>query len=87
MSGLNQNTLLRVRLRAPLASDFYEHFLRQQALIGLFAQGSRGVGIHHLGAKALSNWIVPVPPPKEQLRVVAEVERQMSFIDGMRASR
>jgi len=36
------------------------------------------VGIHHLGQKALNEWLVPVPPPEEQARIVAEVERQLS---------
>jgi type I restriction enzyme S subunit len=47
-----QNTLLRVRVPDGLRPDFYEHFFREQALNGRFAAGSRGVGIHHLGATA-----------------------------------
>jgi type I restriction enzyme S subunit len=77
-----QNTLIRVRLGPRLHPDFYEHYFRQQALSGQFASGSRGVGIHHLGRKALSEWIVPIPPPEEQVRIVAEVDRQFSFIEA-----
>jgi type I restriction enzyme S subunit len=77
-----QNTLIRVRLRAGWNPDFYEHYFRQQALAGEFAKGSRGVGIHHLGRKALSDWLTPVPPPEEQARIVAEVERLFSFIEA-----
>jgi restriction endonuclease S subunit len=81
-----QNTLIRVRLRAGLDPDYYEHFFRNEARTGRFAAGSRGVGIHHLGQKALNVWLVPVPPPEEQARILAEVERQMSFIEACERS-
>lgn len=77
-----QNTLIRVRLKAGLDSDYYEHFFRHEARTGRFASGSRGVGIHHLGQKALKEWLVPVPPTEEQLRVVTELDRQISFLDA-----
>jgi type I restriction enzyme S subunit len=76
-----QNTLIRVRMRTGLDPDYYEHFFRNEARTGKFAAGSRGVGIHHLGQKALNEWLVPVPPPEEQSRIVAEVERQLTFLD------
>lgn len=75
-----QNTLIRVRLKAGFNPDYYEHFFRHQARMGRFASGSRGVGIHHLGQKALNEWRVPVPPSEEQNRIVAEIERQLSFL-------
>lgn len=76
-----QNTLIRVRMRTGLDPDYYEHLFRNEARTGKFAAGSRGVGIHHLGQKALNEWLVPVPPPEEQPRIVAEVERQLTFLD------
>ena len=77
-----QNTLIRVRLRGELSPDFFEHVFRNEARRGRFADGSRGVGIHHLGQKALADWIVPVPPPGEQRRIAAELDRQFSFIEA-----
>lgn len=77
-----QNTLLRVRLPNGLLPDFYEHFFREQALNGRFAAGSRGVGIHHLGATALSDWDVPVSPTAEQARIVVAVEEAFSKLDA-----
>ncbi len=77
-----QNTLLRVRFPPPFDPDFFEHYLRHQASTGRFAAGSRGVGIHHLGAKALSDWPVPIPPPQQQRRIVNEVDRYLSVIDA-----
>ncbi|MBA3249096.1 MAG: restriction endonuclease subunit S [Geodermatophilaceae bacterium] len=77
-----QNTLLRVRVPDALLPDFYEHYFREQALNGRFAAGSRGVGIHHLGAAALSDWPVPIPPTAEQERIVAAIEEAFSKLDA-----
>ena len=57
-------------------------FFKWLALSGQFARGSRGVGIHHLGAKALSEWDVPVAPLNEQKRIVASIEEQFSRLDA-----
>ena len=77
-----QNTLLRVRLPDGLRPDFYEHYFREQALNGKFAAGSRGVGIHHLGAAALWDWKIPVPPRSEQERIVTAIEEAFSKLDA-----
>lgn len=77
-----QNTLLRVRLPEGLLPEFFEFFFREQALNNRFAEGSRGVGIHHLGATALSDWRVPVPPAFEQLRIVTAIEEAFSKLDA-----
>jgi type I restriction enzyme S subunit len=86
-----QNTLLRVRLPDELLPDFYEHYFREQALNGRFAAGSRGVGIRHLGAAALSDWTIPVPPSAEQERIVTAIEEAFSKLDageaGLRTTR
>jgi type I restriction enzyme S subunit len=74
-----QNTLVRVRARG-VEPRYLEHWIRHQALRGSFAVGSRGVGIHHLTAGALAGWPVPLPPREEQDRIVAEVDRCLSFV-------
>ena len=81
-----QNTLLRVRVPKELDSDFYELFFRKEALTGRFAAGSRGVGIHHLGAAALTNWTVPVPPRAEQERIVTAIDEAFSKLDAGEAA-
>lgn len=70
-----QNTLLRVRPSSEVSSRYLLHYFRYQARSGAFAQGSRGVGIHHLGRDALSKWPVPLPPRDEQRRIAAILER------------
>ncbi len=76
-----QNTLLRVQTRY-LEPTYLLWFFKWLALSGQFARGSRGVGIHHLGAKALSEWNVPVAPLDEQKRIVAAIEEQFSRLDA-----
>jgi type I restriction enzyme, S subunit len=77
-----QNTLLRVRLPAEMLPDLYEYFFRGEALNGKFADGSRGVGIHHLGAAAFADWTVPIVPASEQQRIVRAVEEAFSKLDA-----
>ncbi|MCV6998922.1 restriction endonuclease subunit S [Mycolicibacterium alvei] len=78
-----QNTLLRVRPSSEVDPKYLLQFFRQQAAIGAFARGSRGVGIHHLGREALSKWQVPLPPIDEQRRIAAILDRA----DAIRAKR
>lgn len=79
-----QNTLLRVRSEGPLP-EYLLLVFRGAALTGEFARASRGVGIHHLGAKALIEWRVRVPPPDVQQEIVKEAERLLSIIDVLEA--
>jgi type I restriction enzyme S subunit len=75
-----QNTLLRVRASGP-DPRFLLHFFRHEALRGAFAEKSRGVGIHHLGASRLSSWPIPLPPFAEQQRIVNALEDYLSRLD------
>lgn len=76
-----QNTILRVGA-SNLEPTYLLWFFKWLAVSGQFARSSRGVGIHHLGAKALSEWRVPVAPKAEQKRIVAAVEQQFSRLDA-----
>jgi type I restriction enzyme S subunit len=68
-----QNTLIRVRAQPGLAPFLLHHFV-YDARSGRFATASRGIGIHHLGAAALSDWSIALPPEREQRRIVAKLE-------------
>ncbi|WP_242442030.1 restriction endonuclease subunit S [Streptomyces sp. CB02460] len=76
-----QNTLIRVRSRL-VNSKFLLHYLRYEALRGGFAEGARGVGIHHLGAARLSAWPMRIPPLSEQARIVEALEGHLSRLDA-----
>jgi type I restriction enzyme, S subunit len=74
-----QNTLIRVRPYEDYSEYLYFHFL-YDALTERFRKIAKGVGIHHLGAENMSNWLVSLPPLAEQRRIVVEVERRMSMV-------
>lgn len=80
-----QNTLIRVRAPVHLVPFLHLHFLKD-ALTGRFAEASRGVGIHHLGAEKMSAWEVVLPPLDEQHRIVAAIETHFSRLDAAVAS-
>ena len=80
-----QNTLIRVRARESLVPFLHLHFYKD-ALTGEFARATRGVGIHHLGAKTLSEWKVHLPPPEEQRRIVEVVDSQFKRLDKVAAT-
>lgn len=80
-----QNTLIRVRAPEPLVPFLHLHFYKD-ALTGEFARAARGVGIHHLGAKTLSDWEVHLPPPDERRRIVETVDSYLTRLDQVTAT-
>ena len=80
-----QNTLIRVRAPEALVPFLHLHFYKD-ALTGEFARAARGVGIHHLGAKTLSDWEVHLPPLDEQRRIVEAVHSYFTRLDHVTAT-
>ena len=80
-----QNTLIRVRARESLVPFLHLHFYKD-ALTGTFAKAARGVGIHHLGARTLSDWQIHLPPADQQRRIVEIVHSYFSRLDTVTAT-
>lgn len=78
-----QNTLIRVRPGDSAHPRYLLHYFSYCASTGRFARSSRGVGIFHLGQKALAEWPVPLPPIEEQRRIATVLDAA----DGLRAKR
>lgn len=79
-----QNTLIRVRAPRELVRFLHLHFVHD-ALTGKFAQASRGVGIHHLGAKTLSDWKVLIPAKEERQKICDTVDELFTKLDAATA--
>ncbi len=80
-----QNTLIRVRAPEALVPFLHLHFYKD-ALAGEFARAAQGVGIHHLGAKTLSDWQVHLPPPDERRRMVETVDSYFTRLADVTAT-
>ena len=80
-----QNTLIRVRAPEALVPFLHLH-LYKDALTGGFANAARGVGIHHLGARTLSDWQIHLPPADERQRIVQTVRSYFSLLDAVTAT-
>lgn len=80
-----QNTLIRVRAPEPLVPFLHLHFYKD-ALTGEFARATRGVGIHHLGARTLNDWEIHLPPPHEQRHIVETVNSYFTRLDDVTAT-
>jgi type I restriction enzyme S subunit len=80
---VHQNHLIRVRPGRVLEPAFLELYWNSpSAARRVQAVASSTSGLHTLSTGKLKTLPVVVPPPSEQLRIVAEVERQFSFIDA-----
>jgi type I restriction enzyme, S subunit len=78
-----QNTLIRVRSEGPLSEYLYFHFY-YDALTVRFSQSTQGIGINHLGAKGLSEWVIALPPIEEQKRIVDKLKNCFENIVAVR---
>ncbi|WP_437296230.1 hypothetical protein [Sorangium sp. So ce426] len=72
-----QNTLIRIRSQMPLPEYLYYHFLND-ARSGRFADAGKGIGINHLGADRISNWVLRLAPLAEQHRIVNKLDELTS---------
>lgn len=79
-----QNTLLRVRCRAGVQSEFVQKYLLAEARLGRFVAESRGVGIHHLGRARLARWPISLPPVDRQDAAVARMGEAVEAVARMR---
>lgn len=80
-----QNTLLRVR-SAEMDEGYLYWYFYFAAFTGRFGEAGRGVNIRHLGKRGLAGFPAPVPPLREQRRIVIAVEEHFSRLDAAEAA-
>lgn len=78
---VHQNHLIRVRPREVLDPSYLEMYWNSpSASLRVQAVASSTSGLHTLSTGKLKRLPVVLPPVEEQARIVAEVDRQMSFV-------
>lgn len=73
---------IRVRPGGAFNGSFLEIALNSHPVRTSVSGSIKGVGRPRLNLGELRRLVLPVPPLSEQLRIVAEVERQLSFVDA-----
>jgi type I restriction enzyme S subunit len=68
-----QNHIHKLRPYIPICTKFFYYIFNLYNLTGLI--GGKGIGIQGFSSKALHNTLVPLPPLKEQHRIVAQIEK------------
>ena len=68
-----QNHIHKLRPYIPLCTKFFYYIFNLYNLAGLI--GGKGIGIQGFSSKALHNTLVPLPPLKEQYRIITQIEK------------
>ena len=77
-----QNTLIRLQPYG-IKMKYLYWYCRFSALTGRFGNAGQGVNIRHLGKTGLAQFPIPIPPLKEQERIVDRVEKTLARLDGI----
>ena len=75
-----QNHIHKLRAYLPLCTKYFFYIFYMYNLFGLI--GGKGIGIQGFSSKALHNTIDPLPPLKEQERIVKKIEAVFNKIKG-----
>lgn len=76
-----QKALHRVRVNELLSEVYLFHFMYYSAKSGLLKQYFTGTTIKHLTGRELKKIEIPLPPKKEQLLIVDELESKLTVCD------
>ena len=79
---LGQRMML-IRTSASAVPAFVMYVLNSQRITGLVRRLTGGSASPHLNVKDIKRFPIPLPPPAEQHRIVAEVERRLSVMDEL----
>ncbi len=76
-----QNALHRVRFKFGIKADFYMYVFWHYQNAKILDSYTKGVTIKHLTGQALKQMLFPLPPVKEQQRIVETIEEIFKVLD------
>ena len=79
--------LIKIRYSRHIGARYVKHFFESGFYWEQITSASVGIGQPNVNGSALSNLMIPIPPFKEQERIVAEVENCFSQIDIIEQSK
>ena len=79
-----QNHIHRLRPKAQVSVRFYYYVLNLYKRKGLI--GGKGIGIQGLSSRELDKMVIPVPPIKEQHRIVLAIEEKFAVLNEIEAA-
>ncbi len=77
-----QKACHRLRPKAGVDPSFYAYWFAAEAGSGRLARAFTGSTIKHLTGVSLRGLRTPLPPTGEQRRIIAEIEKQFTRLDG-----
>jgi type I restriction enzyme, S subunit len=77
---------IRLRPNDEIDASFLMWSLNSRPVKRQAAERIKGIGRPRLGLRGLGDLRIPLPPLPDQLRIVAEIEQQLSLIDSLRAA-
>jgi type I restriction enzyme S subunit len=80
-----QKALHRARPNGGTLAEYLQIILRQDAVSGALEQYFTGATIKHFPGDKLTAYAIPLPPVKEQHRIVARVDELLALVDRLKA--
>jgi len=78
--------LIRVRLQHDVEPKYINYFFRSPSYWRQISESSAGIGQPNVNGSKLADLRIPLAPPEDQKRIVAEIENQFSRLDEAVAS-
>ena len=81
-----QNALHRVRFKDEINQHFYLYVLQYYKSLGMIDDVSSGVTIKHFTQNSMKKLSFPLPPIKEQYRIVSAINQYNTLLDNISAN-
>ena len=77
--------MMHIRVRSPLVPQFVMWAMNSRFVYGQAVGDTGGSTSPHINMKDIRRFLVPIPPPRHQKRIVVKVEQLMKICDDLEA--